>query len=271
MVKARDLEQAREIAKLLRSQPTQRKIPWRQIDIVEFEAGTANLQTPATAFQSDYQAVGGASLVMFAGYASNGLGDTVGVTRAQALVDSLAPVATLDPSGQVDVLLDPPADQMVAGTDASAFFVTYNPPSQPTVTDCVEVFTVDTSGDLGPKIQDAIDTGDVATVTAIDAEDHRIDSIGSVDFDGLAPDGASLQALVDAVSQLRQTGNQFEAGYGWIADNWVTEGHENDATDHIKVITKELDIGLRNVVPVNFDHTDACPTRLYLAMRPHVT
>jgi len=269
-VKAETEDEAQRFSLVLRGGEGE-KLPWTRIDTAEYDAGSATLREPGR-FRTDYTSAGAGALIRFAGYASNGSGDPVGVARTQGLVGALAPDARLDEDGTVDLVGDPPPDQMVAGTEASVFFVTYDEPTKPTELSCVEVFTADVHTPNGQKLEQAIFAGDAVLTEEIDAKDKALTRLGDVQFDGANADPQDLAAVIDAFrAALEHLENQDDPragiGAGWIARDWADAGRAPEAEGQIKAVAEALPVPLETVVESDFSHAGRCPARLYVLLR----
>ena len=254
--RARTEDDALESARLLRN-GSDVEVPWTRVDTVEFDAGTSTLRTPAALLRQDYESAGGGSRLVFAGYGANGAGPPVGHGRAQAIVSALVPAAVLDPGGAVDLVADPPAGQMVAGTDASVFLVSYE-------LDCVEVVGMRIGTEESRALQRAVVQGDVATV--LDLGEHTV-PLGVVTFTGATPTPGEVEGVSSA---LASAGLGVRETYGWIAADWAAAGHEAEATAQLRELVDRLQVALEILTTVDFPHPGRCPARLYLLIQPGV-
>ena len=227
-----------------------------------FEAGTGALLTAPATWRQGYQAADGGSVIRFAGYAvAPGAPDVpVGVARARAVVDALAPLAILDPADAVDLVPVPPAGQIVAGTDGSVFLVTYEP-------DPVRVITVD--GIASPELADAVLAGDEATVTA--APPSAVPVLVDVAAVGPVDDDAVRAALTDRISELQELHESaLTPSYAlWIHSSLAGERLEQ-ALQGARRVLPLLGVGDPAAVEpkrIDFPLAGTSPVRLYVAFR----
>ncbi|MGH8931500.1 MAG: hypothetical protein ACRDZO_12955, partial [Egibacteraceae bacterium] len=253
--RSRTKDDAAVVARLLRD-GSGVEVGWTRVDTVEFDGGTATLRTAAATLQADYQTAGGGSHLVFAGYGANGMGPPVGHGRAQAVVSALVPTTALDPDGTVDLVLNPPAAQIVPGTDASVFLVSYD-------LDCVEVLGIQRDTNEGQMLQRAVINGEVATVD--DLSEHTI-PLGVVTFTGSTP---TPDEVDDVSSSLTAAGLGIDETYGWIAADWADADHE--AKGQIRALAGLLEVEVKTLLTVDFPHPRRCPARLYAAVTPVLT
>jgi hypothetical protein len=241
---------------------------WTRIDL-EFEPASTTLRTSVPVLKNRYAAAGGGGLVYLAGYASNGpAGRDVLPGRVQTLLSGLSGVAALGPSGTLEELANPPSTQMVPGTEASIFLVTYPVPALK----CVDVFAVDRfNSDLAGQIMDAVSTGNADALAQLNDSEKIVFPLGSVTFDNDVPVAATVGVVADALKahltdiqqQHQRPGNPF-AAYGWIASDWT----DPKADDQINASAKALGVGYRGSSRVSFPHVGSCPSRAYILIDP---
>jgi hypothetical protein len=264
VVRAANQDEAQVLATRLREGATD--LPWIPAGFAEFTTGTASLVTFPSIVQQDYRDAGGGSRVAFVGYGTTIPGDPTGIGRARALLNALKPGVTLD-DDNLDLLVDPPAGQMVPGTEASVFFVSYE--KAPVIKDCVEVLNVDeVDQGEGAKLRDAIERADVAMV---DQFASLVDPLGDVSFTAAGPN--EDQALAIAVQlariraqHLRDDDPRFPLAVGWIAAD-LTDNQSVEKEGQIKSLAEKYQIELINVLSAAFDREDRCSGRLYVLQR----
>ncbi|MEV1319945.1 hypothetical protein AB0J14_28140 [Micromonospora arborensis] len=271
LVRAVNEEQAQEMEALLRRKEGE-EIAWQQVDVVEFEQGTTNLLTTSAAWRRRYTAASGANTIRFAGYgaAPGSVTAPVGVCRARALVDACAGVATLADDGVVDLVVHPPAGQLITGTDASIFLVTYE------VRDCIQVIVVDACGEGGDALAEAVRTGNV---DGVDQAGDRLRVLADIDFSG-DPDPGEIFGQIGNAFQVRvfQMREQYAAALALSPVAWtrVPPGQPDRVADHVRCIPEGLRQGAgediaewQDSVLKSVEFTDeGCPTRLYLVLTP---
>jgi hypothetical protein len=272
MVTADSPELAQEYTAMLRG-GTGARVPWRSADMVEFTPDTASLRTPPGVWRQHYQVAGGGELIRFAGYAvsPDGTSLAVGVSRAQALVATLAPIANPDPQAATDLVTDPPPGELVPGTEGSVFLVTYNQPVTPVEVDCVEVLAVD-AGQNSEELVNAITQGDPAVA---DTTDPRVESFGSITFTGGDPDEAEGAVLVRRFKGRlaefeRARDPRTASGVGWVNAGWAQAGNDPASKEHLSRLASGLDVPLLKVFTVDYERGERCPTRLYLLFLPPI-
>ncbi|GGR98376.1 hypothetical protein GCM10010169_48680 [Micromonospora fulviviridis] len=275
---AADEGQARDLEALLRGNAGE-EIPWKKVDVVEFEPGTTNLLTKSAAWQRHYKQAGGANTIRFAGYGvvpgSATAPVKVGQGRALALVYACAGVATLANDGDGDLIVNPPADQLEAGTDASIFLITYEE-----VSDCVQVIAVDACGDGGQALADAVRSGNVDDVDQSGEQFHVLADIHfNSDSDRRDLIGQIGGALNEYAWEVRQRCDiSSPVGLESIAWTRVPRDQQAVAADHCATIYSGLrrSVGGSHVewlgppdrpMAINFSG-EGCPTRLYVLLTP---
>jgi len=243
------------------------RVPWRSADMVEFAPDTASLRTPPGVWRRHYQVAAGGELIRFAGYAvsPDGTSVAVGVSRAQALVATLAPVADPDPQAATDLVTDPPAGEMVPGTEGSVFLVTYNRPAAPVEQDCVEVLAVD-AGDGSEELVEAIRQGDPAVA---DTTDPRVESFGSITFTDKDPNDDEVAVVVrkfkDRLADFDSAGDRrTPSGVGWVNAEWAQAGNGPASEEHLLLLANGLGVPLEKVFTVDYERGERCPARLYV-------
>lgn len=270
---AESADEAAKHAELLR-QGAGGEVPWVPISTVEFEAGTAELRTPASSFRQAWQVAGGGSRIAFVGHAATGAGVTLGHSRAVALTGAVAPIAALDPGAAVDDVLDPPAAQMLAATEGSTFFVTYRPKEEPVARDCVEVMVLPDVSTAAQKLfAEAVAGGEPSEADAREAA-AGVEHMGEVVvLPGGALDESSTDAAVAAYKEFVEAAAESEdprfpgAAFGWIAEDWASTNDVDEGRSAIAELADRLGVDLRDVPVLPFDHEDRCPLRLYVLMR----
>ncbi|MET7971004.1 hypothetical protein [Micromonospora sp. NPDC005305] len=278
LFRAADEGQARDLEALLRGNAGE-EIPWRKVDVVEFEPGTTNLLTKSAAWQRHYTDAGGANTIRFAGYGvvpgSATAPVKVGQGRALALVYACAGVATLADDGDGDLIVNPPADQLEAGTDASIFLITYEE-----VHDCVQVIAVDACGDGGQALADAVRSGNVDDV---DQSGEQFHVLADIDFNSdsdrrelIGQIGGALNEYAWEVRQRCDTSSPV--GLESVAWTRVPRDQEAVAADYCATIYSGLrrSVGGSHVewlgppdrpMSIRFPG-EGCPTRLYFLLTP---
>ena len=266
-VRADNEDDAQAIAAALRE--GSEEINWTAVDIVEFTAGTASLQTFPSIVQQDYQDAGGAAHLALVGYGTTIAGDPTGIGRARALVEALTPGVTLD-DDNVDLLTDPPAGQMLPGTEASVFFVSYE--RAPAVKDCVEVINVDeVERGEGPRLLQAITTADVAAVAGLAT---LVEPLGAVPFTASGPGQSELEAVAGKLKEIAEQHWQEDPrvpfAIGWVAADLTTD-QSVGKQGQLKALAEQYQLELSSVVSAGLPHDDHCGARLYvLQHRPAV-
>jgi hypothetical protein len=236
-------------------------IPWQPPNgvFLEFEGGTATLLTTPSAWQGRYDAAGGGNVVYSAGYASApGAADaSPGVGRAQALVDASAPAATLDPSGRLDLVGTPPANEMLAGTDGSIFLITYQ-------RDLVDVFTVDAVDNkaLAAAIRDKPNLATVARAGAAVSLLASVDVVG-----GLTPPASELKSNLDG----RHTDIMTSHGGTPVTVSAVVWTYRalsgerrTQSQDHINSVLSALGLSAGGTQDFDFHPGTGAPARIYV-------
>ncbi|HYU57928.1 MAG TPA: hypothetical protein VEO00_07760 [Actinomycetota bacterium] len=265
--KAESLGEAGAIGSRLGSGELGDEVEWTRIGSAEFDSGTATRLTSATELQQQWLNAGAGRAIGYAGYASTG-GEPVAFAqpRAQALVAGVAQVAPLDVGGKVEVVVNPPRAQMVAGTEGSVFFVTLEPPQHRV--SCVEVFIVDdvNSSPEGKMRLKALEQGDV-----VQLDDQAVQSKGRVTFTDDQPDLGQLQQVEDAVAEAQAEfahglfQQRFPRVLAWVASSFDSDPDGPGAKMAI-VVADRLGVPFfgPKVLNVDFDPGASCPVRLYV-------
>lgn len=272
VVRAESIDEAKSMTDTLIG-AGQAKIGWKAAngDFLEFEADAATLLTTPSAWRGRYQAADGGSIIFCAGYAvAPGRSDVpVGLGRAQALLDATAPMATLDPNGQVKLVTSPPAQEMLAGTDGSIFLITYTLDK----VDVITIDAVDTANQQAAELANAVRNGGKDVVDHAGPE--AVPVLATVDAAWSLTPPAALDLKKKLDGRKADLKKQHNADVDSSTVVWMhqslTGERKIQSEEHVNLVLGALGIENAQDVPrktVDFQRDDRPPARVYVLFEP---